>query len=124
MRAIKREFKAGDIIFSEGSLGSTFYYLEKGRVEVSRRIGGKKEILSVLTSGETFGEYALLGRKNMKRSATVTVLENSDIIVINKDILDSQLENVPQFLGSLLKKLIEKVIELEERCLKAENHGR
>lgn len=124
MTAIKREFKAGDIIFSEGSLGSTFYYLEKGRVEVSRRIGGKKEILSVLTSGETFGEYALLGRKNMKRSATVTVLENSDIIVINKDILDSQLENVPQFLGSLLKKLIEKVIELEERCLKAENHGR
>ncbi len=124
MAAIKREFKAGDIIFSEGSLGSTFYYLEKGRVEVSRRIGGKKEILSVLTSGETFGEYALLGRKNMKRSATVTVLENSDIVVINKDILDSQLENVPQFLGSLLKKLIAKVIELEERCLKAENHGR
>ncbi|MFC1537677.1 Crp/Fnr family transcriptional regulator [Gemmatimonadota bacterium] len=105
MTAIQKKFKQGDIVFSEGSIGKNFYFIESG----------KKKVLSQLSSGETFGEYALIEEHKKTRSATLTVLEDSEIVVLDKTTLENTLKDIPAFVLSLLKSLIHKSLNLEDR---------
>jgi CRP-like cAMP-binding protein len=118
MAAIRKKFKRGDIVFAEGSRGNTFYYIEKGKVEVSRSVGGKKTVLSMLSAGGTFGEYALLGGDKGVHSATVTIIEDSELVVIDKTALENTLKGVPVFVFALLKNLIQKLLNLEEASIR------
>ena len=121
MAAIRKKFIAGDVIFSEGSIGNTFFYIESGKLEVSKMVGAKKEVMAVLGKGETFGEFALLSEGGQKRSGTVKSLEDSQLVVIDRLALENTLTSVPQFLKALLNSIISKLVIMEDRCLKAEN---
>ena len=124
MTAVKKKFKKGDMVISEGSIGKNFYFIESGQVEVSRSVGGTKKVLSQLSSGETFGEYALIEERRITRSATVTVLEDSKIVVLDKATLESALKGLPAFVLSLLKSLVHKILNLEDSYFRMEGQCR
>ncbi|HUU29999.1 MAG TPA: cyclic nucleotide-binding domain-containing protein [archaeon] len=121
MPAIKKRFKPGDVIFSEGSLGNTFYFIEQGKIEVSRTVAGKKEVLDELSAGATFGEYALLSKEKTRRSATVTVLENAELVIMDETTLENVLQNVPKSVIALIRNTVSKLLSLEDRYFKAES---
>ncbi|HEY0881268.1 MAG TPA: cyclic nucleotide-binding domain-containing protein [Archangium sp.] len=62
-----KSLAAGAVIFAEGSLGDGLYVIEAGEVEVFH--SGSLEPIATLSSGECFGEMALVDKEY--RSATV-----------------------------------------------------
>lgn len=64
-----QEFRQGTILFREGDAGQEMYIIQKGRVQVRKRVGQSQKVLAELGEGEFFGEMALLLGAN--RSATV-----------------------------------------------------
>ena len=58
---IKREtYKAGDVIFEEGSHGLAVYILHSGRVEISKKAQDGEIVVEILGPGDIFGEMSFL----------------------------------------------------------------
>jgi serine/threonine protein kinase len=69
-------FPAGRVVLQEGSLGTSFFIIARGDVKVSKH----SRLLTMLATGECFGEMAYLQRERHERSATVTAL--ADVVLI------------------------------------------
>lgn len=70
---------AGSEIISEGAPGDAFFFIKSGMVEVTQKVQGNKPTpLSVMKSGEYFGETALITCS--PRFATVTA--KTDVVVL------------------------------------------
>jgi CRP/FNR family cyclic AMP-dependent transcriptional regulator len=76
-------YKAGDVIFCEYEPGDKFYMLKKGRVKLMRVIGDVEKTVSILQTGDFFGEMAILG--NVPRSATAIALEETIVLAFGKE---------------------------------------
>lgn len=75
----RQEVAAGTVLLKEGDMGSNVFFIEEGRLEVNS--DGEEKIRD-LTSGQLFGERALL--YNNPRSATVTAVEDSVLWKIDR----------------------------------------
>ncbi|MEK9722520.1 MAG: cyclic nucleotide-binding domain-containing protein [Rhodospirillaceae bacterium] len=75
-----RHFAPGEVIFSEGERGRIAYFIESGRVEVSVSRDGEKVVLAQIGMGDIFGEMSMID--DAPRSATVTAVEETEVIVI------------------------------------------
>lgn len=106
---IKDFFKKGEIIFREGDKGNEMYIIKSGKVEIIKKTGKEEVVIATLEPKVFFGEMALFGDPH--RSATVRAAEDTGMIVITKEILDSQLKNVPEWFVSILKTLVERLRE-------------
>lgn len=80
--------QAGDILFRSGEPAFSFYIVKKGRIELTDSNG--KHIKTV-TSGDFFGERALLGDKRWRFTATAA--ENSQLIGLGSAEFKAILEN-------------------------------
>jgi CRP-like cAMP-binding protein len=63
-------------------MGVAFYVVEAGRVEIMAARDHGDERLAVVGPGAFFGEMALF--ENQVRSATVTALEETDLVVLTR----------------------------------------
>ncbi len=71
-----RRFSRGEVVFHEDDPADTLHLIVKGRFAVRRQTRfGDTTILAVLGPGECFGEIALVGGDDARRSATVAALE-------------------------------------------------
>ena len=74
----------GETIFAAGDTADNAYFLEGGTVDiVLRDKRGKDKVINTLTSGEFFGEMALVDDE--PRSATAVVKEDTMCVVITKE---------------------------------------
>jgi voltage-gated potassium channel len=73
-----RTVPSGTTIIRRGDRGDAMYLIASGRVEVESAVGKV-----VLEEGEFFGEMALLSRE--PRSATVTSVRSTDLLVLDAD---------------------------------------
>ena len=53
-------FSAGDLIFSQGDLGTDMFIIQDGEVDIIKHIQGESHLLSHLEKGDFFGEMALM----------------------------------------------------------------
>jgi len=83
-------YKSGEIIFSEGQKGDSFYVLLGGAVRISRTLPGLgEEALAVLKTGNHFGEMSLID--DSPRSADAKCHQKCTLFVITKDDLEDLL---------------------------------
>jgi small-conductance mechanosensitive channel/CRP-like cAMP-binding protein len=75
-------YAAGERIIGEGEPGDSFFVVDRGEVEVSKKLGGKDRPLARLMSGQFFGEMALLTGET--RSATVVAAADVDVFRLDK----------------------------------------
>ena len=61
-------YQDGQTIFEEGSHGDWIYAFEAGAVELSKAVEGSRAVITVLQSGDVFGEIAFFAR--IPRTAT------------------------------------------------------
>jgi len=78
-----RMYPEGSYVFEEGDRGNEMYYILMGRVQIEKQAGQIRKVLTELGPGSYFGEMATL--IDAPRTASVRVMENSDIAVIKAD---------------------------------------
>jgi uncharacterized membrane protein len=78
--------KEGTSLFERGDRGGELYIVHSGKVELSiRDLAGEKIVLTVAERGDLFGELSLLD--SHPRTATAKALEDTDLIVLNRENL-------------------------------------
>lgn len=113
----KKTFPAKNVIFSQGDKGDSLYIINKGKVRIYRRsLEGIETELTLLREGNYFGELALLTGK--PRAGYAETMEETELIVINKDQFDKILKEHPQiasvFIDQLSSWIVQSDVKLEK----------
>ena len=72
-RVAVRQFKASQVLFSEGQVGDSLFVLRSGGVTLSRKEAAGDLLVSQVRSGHLVGEMALMGDPTRRETATATV---------------------------------------------------
>jgi CRP-like cAMP-binding protein len=112
-RAHTQTFARGAAIVSELESGADVYVLTMGEAEVSVDArGGERQVLGKLTPGSAFGEMSSLTGE--LRSATVTAVEDVEVLVIPDAVFDDLRARRPQIAVALLRVLASRLADSEE----------
>ena len=97
----RKEFGKERVLVHENDLGETFFLILSGKVKVSAEgQDGREVILSFLGPGEFFGELALVDHE--PRSATVSAIEKTTVLMIHRVDFLSLLEHNGQMMRRFL----------------------
>jgi len=89
-------YRKDQIIFSQGEVADTIFYLQKGGVKVVVLSDqGKEAVVGILEPGQFFGEGCMNGHS--LRIATSTATEESLITSISKSAMIAVLHDEPKF---------------------------
>jgi len=103
---------AGTTLIREGETGTSFFILAAGEVKVTKN----HRTLNVLKTGECFGEMAYLGRRQFKRSASVSSMTEITVIEINFDAVTGATESCRhQFTAAFLELLVARLEDADVR---------
>ncbi|HEV2761906.1 MAG TPA: DUF1003 domain-containing protein [Pyrinomonadaceae bacterium] len=79
-----RRFRAGSVLFRTGDAGDALYFIETGRVRILvHDADGDEVTLAELSSGDFFGEMAIIN--GTPRSADAAVTEDALLAVLSRD---------------------------------------
>lgn len=107
-------YARGETICRQGEPGETFYIIKNGRVEVSAHDGQGQTIFSKqVMAGEFFGEFSLMTGE--PRSATVTALEDTEVLMLGKEDMRRALEANAQLAEHISRVLALRRHQLEEQ---------
>jgi CRP-like cAMP-binding protein len=73
----------GEVIIQDGNAGDCFYFLAEGELKVLKN----GMILDLLTTGECFGEMAVIGKANSTRGADIVALTDGKLVRITESAL-------------------------------------
>ena len=98
--------KQGSVIIQEGDIGSSFFIIAEGEIEVRKQ----ERPLNKLGPGECFGEMAYLGKQKFQRSASVVAASDAVLIEIRAETLPRASELCRHhFNGAFLELLVDRL---------------
>ncbi len=95
-------YPKGADITKEGGPADFFYFVKHGRLEVTRKTKYGVARLSVITSGQGFGEMAIL--TGFVRSASIRALTDVILYQLPKPDFEAIMQREPAFKNALLKR--------------------
>jgi CRP/FNR family transcriptional regulator, cyclic AMP receptor protein len=107
------KFKKNQIIFAQGDVASTVFYIQKGRIKVfvvSEQ--GKEAVVGILEPGQFFGEGCLNGHS--LRISTTTAMEECLVTSIEKNAMLTELQREPKFSELFMTYLLSRNSRIEE----------
>lgn len=111
-----QHFKAGDVIFSAGTHGSSMMAIAKGSVRISALTPTARDVvLAELQVGEVFGEITLLD--GGERSADAIAQTNCTLVVLERRALLQLLGKTPEALIRLMELLCQRIRVSDERMM-------
>lgn len=96
-------FQKGELIFSEGDLGTEMFIIQQGKVEILKEFKGENQRLAVLGQGDFFGEMSIL--EDLPRTATARAEEECRLLRINGTTFDNMLRKNPEVAVRMMRKL-------------------
>lgn len=124
-----RNYPKGSVVFLEGERGEEMFLVLGGKVEISKKIekseqvgkgkvseAAESKVLATLGAGDLFGEMALIDEK--PRSATAFALEDTKMVVIDKNNLKIIIEKRPEFAHKMLMVLSGRLRSLDHQLEK------
>jgi serine/threonine-protein kinase len=102
-----RFFAKNVVLMREGEEGHEAYVILSGAVAVRKAIADRSVHLMRLGPGDTVGEMALIS--DLPRSATVTALEDTEVVVITADVMQQALAKLPSWLGRIVQALAHRL---------------
>ena len=109
--AIRRDYKAGQVVFSAGEPCAGLCVVQEGWLKVIKlSADGREQVLRVVGVGETFGEVSVFaGGPN---PATVIALESSIVWIIQRAVILRLLDRCPGIARHILKNIAERALHL------------
>lgn len=107
------KYRKDEVIFSQGEVADTVFYVQKGRVKVvvlSEQ--GKEAVVGILETEQFFGEGCLNG--HALRIATTTAMEECLITAITKPAMIAILHDEPKFSELFVAYLLTRNSRVEE----------
>jgi CRP/FNR family cyclic AMP-dependent transcriptional regulator len=112
--AVKRSYKARDVVLRKGDPALQIFIIAKGRLKaITTGAEGRQAALSIMGPGEVFGEVAVLD--GQPRSATITAIERCELLVIQRNDFFRFLEDSPKVGVKLLEVLARRLRHLSEK---------
>jgi CRP/FNR family cyclic AMP-dependent transcriptional regulator len=111
-KTIVQYFK-GQVVFAQGDMADTIFYVQKGRfkvVVVSEQ--GKEAVVGMLESDQFFGEGCMNG--HAVRISTTTAMEDSLVTAISKKAMLAALHSEPKFSEMFMAYLLTRNSRIEE----------
>ncbi|MCX6640799.1 MAG: Crp/Fnr family transcriptional regulator [bacterium] len=114
-------YRKNNLIIFEDDSGLNLFIINKGRVKISRiSEEGGEVILAILGEGEFFGELSVID--GLSRSATVTALDDVELLVMKREDFLSGLAKYPQISIYLLNELANRIrksdAQIKSLCLR------
>ncbi|HEY8943603.1 MAG TPA: serine/threonine-protein kinase [Polyangiaceae bacterium] len=106
----RKAFRPGAIIIQEGTPGDAAYMIVSGTCRAYRSVGERREVLATMTTGDVFGEMALL--LDEPRAATVEAVTPVTVLVLDKNTMVEGL-GVNGWTGALVRALAQRFRALE-----------
>jgi CRP-like cAMP-binding protein len=101
----RREYLAGECIFSQGDTANAVFYIQKGKVKLSVvSMSGKEAVIAHLPEASFFGEASLAGEP--LRVFSANALQSSTIVRIEKTVMLDLLHREPEFAEQFLAHLL------------------
>lgn len=114
LRAGKTELKFGANaeIYAQGSPSDAVYFLLEGMIKLTASTpAGKEAVMGIFRSNSFFGEGCLTGLS--QRKVTITAIEDTSVIRIERDAMKRALRDEPQFSEYFINYLINRKIRTE-----------
>lgn len=112
MTYYRYDVEPGGIVFRKGDRGNNMFLVLSGTVGVSDGEIEDKKLIDTIGPGDFFGEMALIA--NIPRSATVTALEVTELIAIDKQRFIDSIQNKPELAIAVINALIARLAYLEK----------
>ncbi len=112
---LRRVFAPGEEIFREGEAGDVAYIIERGRVEISNLVDGRRQVLAVLLAGDLFGEMALIDQN--ERTATARALDETEVVCISDGYVHRRLTDSDPLIGLFLRVVLARYREMRGQLL-------
>ena len=93
-------YVAGEEIFCRGDIADRMYIVQSGRVMIMLDADGR-HVAGTFAQGEAFGEMALFD--SQARSATARVIEDAELLSLNREKLHDLLLSYPHIALGLLQ---------------------
>ena len=107
-----RNYRDREIVFSQGDIADSVFYIESGTVKLTAVSTRKKAIIAILQRGSFFGEGCLAGQS--LRISTARSIGQSNVIRLQKESTVRTLKRDPQFAKLFLGYLLSRVVRIEE----------
>jgi CRP/FNR family transcriptional regulator, cyclic AMP receptor protein len=113
-RGVRRRFRRGSFLFTEGETSDHVLVVLVGRVKVSSfTLDGREVVLAVRSNGELLGDMSALD--GAARSASVSALEDVDALVVPADRFELFLEDHPRVAVHLLRTLSRRLRDADRK---------
>src|SRR6202171_2483270 len=107
------EFSKDQVVFAQGDVADTIFYIQQGRVKVvviSEQ--GKEAVVGILEPGQFFGEGCMNGHS--MRISTTTAMEQCLVTAITKTAMLETLHSEPTFSEMFMAYLLTRNSRIEE----------
>jgi CRP/FNR family transcriptional regulator, cyclic AMP receptor protein len=110
----RRTLHEGEVLFVKGEPGSSMFLIEKGTVEISVPLGGKKEKLTIshLHEGDFFGELSLFN--GQPRTASAAATEESILLEMDHQEFVAFLLDRPQIAVDMMSEIANRLRQTDE----------
>jgi CRP-like cAMP-binding protein len=106
-------FAPGEIIFCEYEPGNECFFIQEGRVKITKTVANSQKTLDVLGQGDFFGEMAILEEE--PRSASAIAVDNIRALKFNRANFDSLMNTQPQLAYRLLVIFANRIFDAKRR---------
>jgi len=111
---IQKTINKGDYVYFKEDYADKIYFIANGSIKIGSINGDGKEITkSILSSGEVFGELALIGIE--KRRDFAIAIEKATICIVSVDEMKSMMKDYNSLQTLLMKIMGNRIIEVEQR---------
>lgn len=106
------KFRKNQVVFSQGDLADSVFYIRDGKVKVTVvSEQGKEAIVAVLGPDEFLGEGCLTGQ--LRRVATAKALTECEIMRLDKKVIVRVLQEEPAFSEMFIAHLLARTLRVE-----------
>lgn len=112
-----RHLAGGQVLCRQGEPGDELYIVVQGKLRFTVAEAGETRDLGEVGAGESVGEFALLaesGTPESLRSATVSAIRTTDVIVITRPVFENLLRQHPQILLKLTRRIIRRELQITQ----------